>query len=394
MTSVTPVSQDRVASYIITVTGAQTRPARFPFSSGHQMLATIRSRAVLALALFSLAACGEDGPTFETTLDPTETALDVEAVQAAFETEATVSLEALGSNIDAAIAAAGGVAISMPSIVAAGPNPSRMPAMMEGIRPYTATSEPMAALPASIVGKVMVWDVATSQYVISQQNGAPTGGVRFILYQVDEFSYLPVEPLVAIGTLDLVQGGSESSPTASLVVKNAGGTTVLQYLASVTQTSIRVEGTAGTGANTATFSLVSAYDIFDEEFTITWNVGVPGRGITQRVTFGFDFSNQETVAFSFNGVLRRGLSKIEIGGTIDFYTGGQLTVEVGDRLYARINFDPEGGTVVTNAQGQPLTAEEEETLQRVFEIFFGALDATTGLLNPVSTILGAETPLP
>ncbi len=349
------------------------------------MLATFRSRALLALTVFSLAACSEE-TEFLTDLSTAEATADVELTAAAFETPQTEALVELGYEIDAALG--GGVAV-MSSVVAAGPSPDARTAarLLETFE--SAPAEPMAAIPAGALGKTYAWDLGLEQYVQTAATGAPANGVRFLLYAIDTMTYLPADPLVQVGTLDITTGGTQSRPTGTVTVKNNAGTTVLEYTATVGGTqqapSVSIAGTAGLGPNASTFSLTVGVNLISQNVTATWRTAVPNRGLTTRTTLGF---NEE--GFTMNGVMQRGLRRISISGTLSFASGGTLTVKVGDRTFAQITTDAEFNTTVTNADGEPLTPEEEATLELIFEWFSRTFDWMDALTGPLGAILGVE----
>jgi hypothetical protein len=93
-----------------------------------------------------------------------------------------------------------------------------------GLRPSLST----AAIPAEYLGVTFVYDVATDGYVASDLTGAPSGGVRFLLYAVNPVTGLPIEPLVEIGYADITASETASSSTVRIIVVS-GGVTYLDY---------------------------------------------------------------------------------------------------------------------------------------------------------------------
>lgn len=354
------------------------------------MMGSLRSRALLVFTAFSLAACGDDTklPTDLSTADAME---DIAITTAAFETPQSLALVDLSWAIDDALYNLGGGAATLASVVAAGPGVEQTPSADLVERIERSTSGPMAAMPASALGKTFEWSTGSGSYVIGDRPGAPANGVRFVLYEVLEGAYEPVEPLVEVGYATITQGGSASKPTATLVVQAIGGATVLSYTATIGGTqnapTFNVVGTAGTGPNAATFSLQVGVNIVQQKLTATWRTEIPSRGLVTRTTLGI---NPNTGAITLNGLMQRGLRKIEIVGTFNTELGGQLTVQVGGKTFARITMNGEDGVAITNPDGEPLTAEEEETLELIFEWFASSLDWYGGLISPVSTALGMD----
>lgn len=351
------------------------------------MLASFRSRALLALTAFSLAACSEE-TKFLTDLSPAEATEDIEVTAAAFETPQTTAVVGLGSEINGALASLGGVVV-MNSVIAAGPSPDARTAARVVETFEALPAEPMASIPAGALGKVFEWNATTDNYEATAAAGAPANGVRFYLYTIDEMSGMPVEPVTQVGTLDITTGGTASAPTGTVVVKNMAGATVLQYAVVVggteTAPSVSVTGSAGLGPNAATFSLSIGVNIIRSTVTATWRTEVPARGVTTRTTLAFS----ET-GFALNGVMQRGLRRVSIGGNLSFESGGTLTVKVGDRTFARIVTDSNFNTTITNADGEPLTPEEEATLELIFAWFESTFN-WLNLLDPLTTVLGVST---
>lgn len=352
------------------------------------MLASLRSRAFLALTVISLAACGEETalPTDLSTAEATE---DIELTAAQFETPQTTALVDLGIAIDDALFAAGGGA-TLASIVAAGPT-TTLPTRSLVERFEDAGTSPMAALPATTLGKTFEWDVVDDRYEMTARSGAPSDGVRFILYTIDPMTAEPAEPLVEVGHVTITQGGTESSPSATLIVRNTGGTTVFSYTAVRSGTAsvpaFNISGNAGTGPNAATFSLSVGVNLISQNITAEWRTSISARSLTTRTTLGI---NPNTGAVTLRGIMQRGLRRVELSGTFNSTFGGQLTVEVGNKLFARIVMDGEGGVSITNPEGQPLTPEEEATLELIFDWFESSLTWYSALLDPVYMALGVD----
>lgn len=351
------------------------------------MMGALRSRAVLAAALFALVACGQETP-LPTTLEPVEMITDVDLSEAAFETEPTRALADLGVAIDDALVNLGGFASVLPAIVAEGPRASSPARALDGVT--FASGGPVNAIPLAVLGKTLVWDLLTESYVLSNPAlpGAPASGVRFILYQINPTTGLPADPLVERGYVDLTREGTQANPAARLAAYTSAGVKVLEYLATVSLSSsgsvvnYRVEGVAGTGPNAATFTVTVGFNIVSRTPSATWRTVIAARGLTSRVTVNVGLNT-----YSLTGVLQRGLRKVEIGGTLNRTTGGQLTVKVGNKTFARIALNGAGETTVTNPDGLPLTPEEEETLERIFRWFESALDWYETVLTPVYTVM-------
>lgn len=350
---------------------------------------SLRSRAALAAALFALAACGEETP-LPTNLETAAVTEDVELSQAAFENQQTEALSELGYAIDNALISFGGLPTSMASIVAAGPTrlPDRRSAgrILDRVN-AEPTVERMSVIPAAVLGKTLVWNLANEEYEVSDLLGAPANGVRFRLYAIDPETSLPADPLVYVGYADLTREGTQASPAARLAVSSAAGVKLLEYVATVGGTTnvptFRVDGTAGLGPNAATFSLAVGVNVLNSTVTAVWRTAIPARGLTSRTTLGIGQNS-----FTINGVMQRGLSKVEIVGTLNFTTGGQVTVKVGNRTFATMTINTLGEpSAFVNADGEPLTPEQEATLEAIFDWFDSTWNWYGALLDPIYTVL-------
>jgi hypothetical protein len=352
------------------------------------MLASLRSRIVVVATAFALVACGQETP-LPTDLETGESLTDVDLAAGAFETAPSLALADLGESIDAALVNFGGFASVMPSIVAAGPRAAATPRTIERAEEFAAGG-PVHSIPLSVRGKTLVWNLASSSYELSDPPlaGAPADGVRFKLYQINPTTGLPADPLVERGYVDLTREGTATSPAARLAAYTSAGVKVLEYVVTVTLSSngsainYRAEGVAGTGPNSATFTLTIGFNLVSRTPAVTWRTLVASRALTSRITL-----NVGANTYSLTGVMQRGLRKIEIGGTLNKTTGGQVAVKVGNKLFARITLNGAGEVTVTNPDGLPLTAEETEVLERIFRWFESSLRWYEDLLNPVYTVL-------
>lgn len=340
----------------------------------------LRSLLTLAFAGLVLAGCAEE-TQLETNLNEAEVQDDVAAVQAAFDNPASNSFSEMGGYMDAALAAPGGAMLRAPMQALRQGSTLPLEESRNRLVAVFADGEP-SAIPVSALGKTFVWNTTTGEYEVSARTGAPANGVRFVLYQVSLATFLPAVPLVEVGYADFVRAGS--SATVSVFV--TGGTKVLEYTATVGGTeqfpTFSVEGFAGTGANRAEFNLAIGVSATTGNVATTWRTDVPSRGLTSRVSL-----LASTSSVTFNAMMRRGLRKIEIGGTFTA-NGATLTVEIGDRVFARITITGETETI-TGPNGEALTAEQVATLEQIFDWFEGAFDAPLVLVGPLATLLDA-----
>jgi hypothetical protein len=344
--------------------------------------------AAVAGALF-LAACGE-GTTLPTTVDPVEMEADVNALETGFEVPSTESFIAVGYDIDAALDAASGATLRLPAMMLAEGPVAPMSRLRHRLI-ETRTDDIANAVPVTLLGKTFVYDTATNSYVESAFTGAPAAGIRFRLYALDSLG-LVAEPLTQVGHVDLTRSTNGSTVTGRIEVYNLVGTKVMDYSVTVGGTTsvptFSVSGFAGVGVNQVTFSLTTGFALLSGAATATWTTQVPARNLMSRVRITIGGS-EAAPTFTLGGVIRAGLRKVEINGSFT-NEGGELTVKVGDRVFASITITGDVLTV-TDENGDPLTPEDEETLVRIFHWFESAFDAPDAILAPLFVFLDVQT---
>jgi hypothetical protein len=175
-------------------------------------LATRFSR-FLTLSTFALAACGGDSNPVLPDISTTTVLSDLGQVEAAFAAHGTFQSLA--------------------------PTVLRIP-------PFMLTTGPV--VPAALRGKTYVWNSTALAYEVDNAvTGAPAGGVRLRLYQLDPNNLdMPATPLVQLGYADLLDVSTTSLDRLRLVLVE-GTTTVGDYLLSGTK------GPAGLDFTTAGF---------------------------------------------------------------------------------------------------------------------------------------------
>jgi hypothetical protein len=361
------------------------------------MLSRFRTRSLAALVatVFLVAACGE-GETLPTTIDPVEMQADIAAFEAGFEAPATDAFAGIGYAIDNAILAAGGVAsrsalLRMPAaMVIEGP---AAPAVRFRDHLLEVSTDDIAnAIPLSALGKTFVYNLTTDEYEVSSTlTGAPANGVRFRLYALEPGVEIVASPLVQVGWVDITRTGTTNSLTGRIQIYAMGGTKVMDYSATVTNAStapaFSVTGFAGTGVNRVDFLLTTGISLTTGSVTITWQTDVVARNARSRVQLAI--GGGQNPPTTIGATLRAGVRKVDINGTIGFFSGGTLAVKIGNKLVATIVITDVDVTVA-GRDGAPLSAEEEETLFRIFEWFETSFEVPDILLGPLFTILDVD----
>jgi len=371
-------------------------------------------RAGLALGL-AAGAC-KDSIAPKSLANPQATTAQMAALDTLFNVSPLTSFSALSGDI-APVAAA---RVAMLRAVASASNPL---ARSSALRPYAqglesarmlrqlvptlAGASAAAIFPPDVLGKTFEWNVTTDVYEATARTGAPTNGVRFILYAVDPLSNLPVEPLVEVGYVDLKDESAGSTAKVHITVAGVGGTPVyVDYsvtLASLSTTSVRMN-TAGYITNG-----VSSPDTLRFTGLILVAGSTTSASVTQDVTLDVNardahirlwerVSLTQTTAdlriyFRFQhgpeGVTLEGNFNLDsVGQTVD----GTLTAKVDGGPFATCTVAAGPDTYTLTCRGADadgLNADEEEALQALGDGVAHVSEIVGGLFGPAVNILGA-----
>ena len=345
-----------------------------------------RSLAAAGLAL-ALAGCSSDGSA-PSAFNPQGTAADMAAAQDAFASDPTASFAAVGGDISVVlngsplVASSAALALSRPSKASeryARQIAALVPAGGSGIQAS------VVAIPSAVAGKTFVWDESTDTYVASDLSGAPSNGVRFLLYAVDPVTLRPVEPVVEIGYVDVIDQSTSSLANVRIKVVE-GDVTYLDYQVVVSGTTssglITISGFAFNGTTRANFTLKNTVSENNGGIVIVldYSLDIPSRGLSVdwTATFGA-VSGSLTLDLTVSGPN----GDVRLVGTKGADGGGTFTVKVNGDTFATITVTA-GTLVVTGATGDPLTPDEEQALEAVFDSFEGSLYAFSALLMPVN----------
>lgn len=346
-----------------------------------------RSLAAAVLAV-ALAGCGKDSGPSE--FDPQGTAADMSAAQDAFGSQQAASYAAVGLDISAVLNGSPAVASSA-ALVMSRPlaNSARYARQLATLVPRSGKGiqATAAAVPASVLGTTFVWDEATDVYVASSLTGAPAAGVRFLLYAIDPVTLRPVEPVVEVGYVDVID--QSTSTLTDLRIKVVSGATVyLDYDVSAASTAsgglVTISGFASNGSVFANFSLKNTINQNASGLVLSldYDLTVPSRNLTLNWTATFANISATEVAVTLDLAISGPNGNVRIVGTYGA-TGGAFTVKVNGDTFATITL--EGSTsVITGAGGAALTPEEEATLQTIIDYYDSSLGAFSDLLGPVS----------
>jgi hypothetical protein len=250
-----------------------------------------------------------------------------------------------------------------------------------------------AAVPiirSSMLGKTMIYDPAQKKYVVATgRAGAPSNGVRFVLYE----NGTDAQPDVTkeIGYSDLTDERAASPTTAGLrlrVISN--DKTYLDYsfdlAGSIGAMTVTVKGFMSDGTERVNFELTTTGQLFGRGGTVTLDakLEVPSQQfqVTTRVV-GPAGENQTPAQIEL--VVKSATDVVALNAK---FAAGQVdaAVTVNTKLFATIKGDP-ASPIIKGEGGRDLTAEELAALGQVFEFSKGVFELIAGLLAPAGALL-------
>jgi hypothetical protein len=348
--------------------------------------------AVLLIAVST--ACSEDpvGPGQDGEFDATAVDANLDALDAVFLTDEWKSFEALSALFNLGNVAA--------SVVGTGTSfePLRIDELALGtgatltaasrIARVATTSVPVISIGAR--GTTFVIDPGTGQYVPDPgRTGAPSNGVRFILYGLNPVTG---DPLLdqEIGHADLVDEGDSVSGIALRLTVVSGGATFLEYAVQAdgaeTSGTIEVDGFIRDSEHRLDFELdmVGASNGGQQTFDLDVHLEIVSRGFEVDVSVSgleVDGSGSGTIEV----FVRDGDDSIQVdisGSDTEISAEFRLNGE----LFATASGDPENPTIL-GAGGEPLTLQEQHALIHVLEAIGNVFEFFGELLAPAAAII-------
>jgi hypothetical protein len=350
----------------------------------------MRPLAVVALIGLMTGCGGNDSTAPDAPFDPSGTTSDIAAVGSAYESDAM-------SGFQSAMPAISTTLGESSAAVALRAAPSKIMAESKsGAREYasvlarlytqpTAGMRPVggrAAILEEHLGKTFVRNPETLEYEVSDRTGAPSNGVRFIVYTVNPISGQPVTPLQEVGYADVEV--TQTSTAASIRIELVSGdVTYLDYTvaatASQTSATVNVSGFVSNGDDRVNFDL-DVHVNSENIITFDYSLSVPTRG-----NFRMDLEetwNMNTTTVTSSLELRGPHGTVTINGTWAD-NGGTYNVAVNGDPFATITVTQGSEPVITGADGQALTEEELQTLQDIYQVFLGGFDFFEDLWDPI-----------
>jgi len=371
-------------------------------------------RAGLALGLVA-GAC-KDSVAPKSLANPQATTAQMKALNTLFDVSVLNSFSALSGDI-APVAPA---RLASLRALAAASNPL---AASSALRPYaqglesarrlrqlvpTLKNASTAALfPPEVVGKTFEWNVTTDVYEPTARTGAPSTGVRFILYAVDPLTSTPVEPVVEVGYVDLSDESTASVAKLHVTVAGVSGTPVyVDYqvtVESLPTSSARITSagyiTNGAGSpDTLRFDGVITADGNATSVSVTQDVtlDVSSRDLHVRLWEKITLT-QTTASLRIFFRFQHGAEVVTLEGNLEFddvaqTANGTITAKVDGGNMATCTVAADANSYNLTCEGADadgLNADEEEALQAIGDAVGKVQETFDGLFGPPLGILGA-----
>jgi hypothetical protein len=366
-------------------------------------------RAAILLAL-ATAACKE-AVTPVDFKDPVALSANLSAVDSAVNTDVARSFSTATLNLSAATAPAIGpvaalVATARPQLQRSGaqmflPGLVQARSLQTQLPNLSVAAAQGRVIPDSLYGRVYEWDTTIHGYTWQGTTVTGLTGVRFVLYAVGLDDQV-IEPVTAIGTLDILDQSTASKLQVQVLVKGPGGSpTYIDYTISL-QPNGQMSATAAatgsisnglTGGANKTLSFDQTITIDASSATAHAAFALNNPAITVIMNESVVVGNPNIVINADFRLIQNGLTIQAVGRvTVNTTTGSAVvtvTVNQDGHPVASINGDPsDPATQWKDAGGQPLTVNDLAALDHLFRAFEAFQKAVEGLFLPVTTFAG------
>ncbi|MEO7475404.1 MAG: hypothetical protein ABIY46_08715, partial [Gemmatimonadales bacterium] len=158
----------------------------------------------------------------------------------------------------------------------------------------------------------------------------------------------------------------------------------LDYSVTASATSsggtVTIAGFASNGSVLANFSLKNT--LSDSAILFDYVLAIPSRNVALNWSASFANISNTEVAVTLDMTVNGPNGNVRVLGTYGV-NGGSFTVKVNGNLFATVMLDGNAGPVITGANGEPLTAQEEQTLQTILDYYATSLTAFSELVTPL-----------
>ena len=359
---------------------------------------------LLALALLA-AACSDNPLAPAKPADPLATAANVQALGTSFASPAFESFTFASTYVPTAASPLAALRpllrAAQPTLVtrrALSPTESRLvaTALRAALVPSSGAIAASIFPPAVVLGTTYTWNATTLQYEANDPAvlpGAPSNGVRFILYALD----LGGQPIATqpIGYADLMDESSGNAQTLHILVVGTTtdpAVTYLDYTVSAivgaTSASGAVVGFISDGTQRLDFNVAIAQTAANASFDIRFDVNAADAHVRLRMTYTLPDQNTLRLAIDFR--LQFGTEVLTVRGTetldlVTLTTSGTVTVLVDGGIYATIT-ETHGSLSIVGGGGQDLTADDYTALNAIFDAIGATFTRFDALLAPGASV--------
>jgi hypothetical protein len=348
--------------------------------------------AAMPVAVVGLAACGSSSSS---AFDPAALSQSTDAIINTMDSsQVQQSMDVMGSKMSAGAAALSGVSqyAALPAVALSGGFTAWATRELQALQ--AAQHQPAhaaeAVIPVGALGVTFTYNVDLGAYQPDTISGAPSNGVRFLLYAVNPLTQTVVTPLNTVGYADILDESTAGTNQIELRAYVTGnGTPLIDYMASASVTL--TNGTPSGGTATAGGYISNGTKEVDFDLTQTFSTSA---GLN--VDYQLSVANTDiSVEFKASVTLAQVASvtvTVNANGNTDVVTasgtlGSSITGQITHNGTVEINISgTQDSPTFTDASGNPITGTQALELQRV-ALFVGEVTVhVDALLAPAHAL--------
>jgi hypothetical protein len=348
------------------------------------------NRPLAALAILVASACTDGTGPNERRFDANNVRAGVSAIEGITSSKALTSMQAVARSMG--IVGASSIAQKIGSGSGLAGSGSGLDVVTRKLT-TAAVDAGTALIPVmrpSVLGMTFVYEPSVRKYVPDPaRTGAPSNGVRFILYEVDPNE----DPLTSkeIGYADLTDERRSSASSAGIRLEAViGGVTKLAYsfdlTGSVQAAQFNVFGYIADGGDRLDFSIKTSQQLFGRGGKATLEAKLFVAQEDFEVTAKIEgIAGEENGDGKIDLTIRAKLDEVAVDAET---TAGKLdaTFKVNGQLLATATGDPKS-PLIRGDGGRELTDEETQTLGAIVGMADGIFKFVSQLLQPAGALL-------
>lgn len=352
--------------------------------SRHGTLARRAKTTALAAFVLGFAACGDNptAPTGEENFDARSAQAGLDRMDGLLSSPAWASYEALSRKIGGS----GLVAARVPALETDG-----YPVVGDATNSLLSVANRIPLISTGNLGKTFVIDPTSGEYVNDpSRTGAPSNGVRFVLYELIEGTEDP-DLGDEIGYLQLVDNGASGPGIDLRLTAVANGLTFVDY-------GVAVDGNDAAGTVSIDGLVTDGTDQLDFNFDVAATDNGTETTIDLDATLAVN-SGSLIVSLTADGSSIEGQSDAVAARVTVTYGGESLSIDVSGNdqaidatfringsVFATATGDPEN-PLILGAEGMELTAGEIEVLGHIIETADDVFEFFEDLVEPAEGII-------